>query len=142
MTSTFQLKRSTGKFTAKSSNTDTFYIHLLHIIFIQIIYASNVLAKFDLIIKYVSIHVHDIVLWNIITHIVKLLSDILQRFGNSTIGWDFLQNNSSVDFSIWWIVLQMHLFYESKWGSSSLTLSYNFERVAAINYHWKYFECF
>lgn len=81
MTSISQLKRSTGKFTAKSSNTDTFYIHLLHIIFIQIIYASNVLAKFDLIIKYVSI-----VLWNIITHIVKFLSDILQRFGNSTIG--------------------------------------------------------
>lgn len=86
MTSIFQLKRSTGKFTAKSSNTDTFYIHLLHIIFIQIIYASNVLAKLDLIIKYVSIFVHDIVLWNIITHIVKFLSDILQRFGNSTIG--------------------------------------------------------
>lgn len=81
MTSISQLKRSTGKFTAKSSNTDTFYIHLLHIIFIQIIYASNVLAKFDLIIKYVSI-----VLWNIITHTVKFLSDILQRFGNSTIG--------------------------------------------------------
>lgn len=81
MTSISQLKQSTGKFTAKSSNTDTFYIHLLHIIFIQIIYASNVLAKFDLIIKYVSI-----VLWNIITHIVKFLSDILQRFGNSTIG--------------------------------------------------------
>lgn len=103
MTYIFQLKRSTGKFTAKSSNTNTLHIHLLQIIFIQIIYASNVLAKFDLIIKYVSIHVHDIVLWNIITHIVKyivkFLSDILQRFGNSTIGRDFLQNNSNAGFS-------------------------------------------
>lgn len=99
MTYIFQLKRSTGKFTAKSSNTNTLHIHLLQIIFIQIIYASNVLAKFDLNVKHISIHVHDIVLWNIITHIVKFLSDILQRFGNSTIGRDFLQNNSNTGFS-------------------------------------------
>lgn len=99
MTYIFQLKRSTGKFTAKSSNTNTLHIHLLQIIFIQIIYASNVLAKFDLNVKYISIHVHDIVLWNIITHIVKFLSGILQRFGNSTIGRDFFQNNSNAGFS-------------------------------------------
>lgn len=99
MTYIFHLKRSTGKFTTKSSNTNTLHIHLLQIIFIQIIYASNVLAKLDLNVKYISIHVHDIVLWNIITHLVQFLSDILQRFGNSTIGRDFLQNNSNAGFS-------------------------------------------